>query len=60
MKPTDEPQVTKAGYLVLRLRQGDGVFIHESIEIRIAQIKVLGEVQIAIRAPKEIQIRKVR
>jgi sRNA-binding carbon storage regulator CsrA len=48
----------KAGYLVLRIREKEGIFINDTIEVRIAEIRSMKEVQLAIRAPKSIPIRK--
>ena len=59
-KKDDQKPEVKAGYLVMRLKPGEGVIIFDSIEVRLSCIKSIGEAQIAIRAPKEILIRKVR
>jgi hypothetical protein len=54
-----EPE-RKAGYLITRLRPGEGVIIDSNIEVRIA-IKNQAEITLlAIRAPKNLQIRKVK
>jgi sRNA-binding carbon storage regulator CsrA len=51
----------KAGYLVLRLKPGAGAIIMECIEIRLASVSGSGnEAQIAIKAPKEIKIRRIK
>lgn len=54
-----DPEV-KAGYLVMRLKPGEGVMIFGSIEVRLSCIKTLGEAQVAIRAPKDMLIKKLR
>jgi sRNA-binding carbon storage regulator CsrA len=58
-KDTDSPEI-KAGYLVMRLKPGEGVMIFDSIEVRLSCIKTMGEAQVAIRAPKDFIIRKLR
>lgn len=60
-EPEKEKEVEiKAGYLVIRLKPGLGVMISDLVEIRLNCIKSMGEAQIAIRAPKEMLIRKIR
>lgn len=59
-KPKDSE--VKAGYLVIRLKPGEGVLIYDCIEVRLATSigrHNQGEAQIAIRAPKEMRIRKL-
>lgn len=58
-KDDKEPEV-KAGYLVMRLKPGEGVMVFDCIEVRLSIIKSMGEAQIAIRAPKDFLIRKLR
>lgn len=59
-KTQDKEDEVKAGYLVMRLRPGEGVQIFDSIEIRLSMIKSLGEAQVAIRAPRDYRIRKLK
>lgn len=58
-KDNKQPEV-RAGYLVMRLKTGEGVMVSDLVEIRINLIKTLGEAQIAIKAPKDLVIRKVK
>lgn len=55
----DKPEA-KAGYLVIRIKTGWGIIVDDNVEIRISSIKSMSEVQLAIRAPKKMPIRKVR
>lgn len=55
----DKPD-QKAGYLIIRLKPREGVMIKDQIEVRLASIDRRGEAQIAIRAPKDYTIRKVK
>lgn len=63
--PTHEPSnedakpEAKAGYLILRLRIGDGVVIADNIEVRLSSRRG-HEIQVAFRAPKHVPIRRVR
>lgn len=50
----------KAGYLVLRLKQGDGIIISDTVEIRICEQRNKKETAIAIRAPKDIHIKRIK
>jgi len=50
---------TKAGYLVTRLKTGEGLVIGADIEIRIVSTQS-ADTNIAVKAPKHLQIRKVR
>lgn len=61
-KAPDCPVVEeKAGYLVLRLKPGEGVMVDDSVEMRVASVSNRkGEVHIAIRAPRSMQIRRLR
>lgn len=58
-KHEDTPEV-KAGYLVVRVKPGEGVMISDFVEIRLSSIKTPHEAQIAIRAPRDMEIRKIR
>lgn len=52
----------KAGFLVLRLRPGEGLMIFECIEIRLTSVG-RGEprqAEIAVRAPKDYLIRRLK
>lgn len=53
----------KAGYLVMRLRPGEGFTVNQEIEVRVAHKAECpickGETQVAIKAPKEQPIRRV-
>ena len=59
-KDKDSLEEEKAGYLVLRIKTGCGLVINDIIEVRISAIKTLGEVEVAVRAPKKMPIRRVR
>lgn len=62
-EPEDEkPKEQRGGYLVVRMVQGDGIIVDGDIEIRIARIRTNGglDVQLAVKAPKEYQIKRVR
>lgn len=52
----------RAGYLVMRLRPGEGLVISDDIEVRLASVSTrkMGEAHLAIRAPKSIRIRRVK
>ena len=57
----EKPEERKAGYLVMRLKPGEGVLIADEIEIRIATpVGKTSDTQIAIRAPKHLAIRRVK
>jgi sRNA-binding carbon storage regulator CsrA len=59
-KTDDDQPVIKAGYLVIRLKPGWGVMVNNIVEVRVSTIRSMGEVHIAIRAPKDMPIRKVK
>lgn len=63
LPPAAEVKEPKAGYMVLRLRPGEGLIIGE-IEIRISLVNgradPKADAQIAVRAPKNLLIRRVR
>ena len=54
-----EPEA-KGGYLVLRLRLGEGFVVADLVEVRVASPKGSGDVHLAIRAPKEMKIRRLK
>lgn len=58
---SEKPEV-KAGYLVLRLKIGEGALVGENIEVRLANISTdkKNEAQIAIKAPKEVPIKRLK
>lgn len=60
IKPTSEN--AKAGYLIMRLKPREGVVIGTDVEVRLVSPGNGKEqdAEIAIKAPKEIRIRKVR
>ena len=62
MEQPEKPKVEqKAGYLILRIKPREGLVIMEQIEVRLASIdRERGEVNLAIRAPKDFTIRKVK
>lgn len=52
----------KAGYLIMRLKPGEGVMVMECIEVRLISVGTSRylEAQIAVKAPKDILIRRLR
>lgn len=59
--PLGAPADSRAGYLLTQLKPGEGIIIEGGVgdaEIRITSPK--GWVTVAVRAPRERRIRKVR
>ena len=58
----DDSGDPKAGWLVLRVKPGEGIIIGNAVEIRLATInnRTIGDVKMAIKAPRDIQIRRVK
>lgn len=51
---------TQLGYLVMKLKSGQGIIINGDIEVRLCAVnRDFSEAQIAIRAPKDKKIRRV-
>lgn len=50
------------GWLVLRIKPGEGVVLGNGVELRLATINNhhQGDVKVAVRAPREITIRRVK
>lgn len=53
------PGEERAGYLVTRLVAGEGLVIEGRSEIRVGQCRG-GQVSLAIRAARDVRIRRVR
>lgn len=59
-KDEEKKEEEKGGYLVRKLKSGEGVLIADQIEIRLCEVsRDLTGAQIAIRAPRKYIIRKL-
>jgi sRNA-binding carbon storage regulator CsrA len=56
------PQDQKAGYLVIRLKPGEGFVVADTVEVWLSSLTPgnHGSAQIAVKAPKELKIRRVK
>jgi sRNA-binding carbon storage regulator CsrA len=60
LKPS-KTEEKKAGYLVLRLKPGEGFVLGDTIEIRLSRCADdYRAADVAIKAPKEVLIRRVK
>ena len=62
MSDEAKPQEPKAGYLVIRLKPGEGFVVADTIEVWLSSITPgnQGSAQIAVKAPKDLKIRRVK